>query len=100
MPFCKELKKDFETKKELFTALKANVKEISGLKKAAIKFSDPVSYRIKNTNASKAEATQLSVGDTIYPVINTCWYYDSHGDVHASGIWDLSIKDQAGKLYY
>lgn len=102
MPFCRELKKDFDTKKEMFTALKQEKEIIVGLKKAAVKFSDPVSYHIKGVQTIKADTntTSLAIGDTIYPVINTCWYYDSHGDVHASGIWDLSVKDQKNKLYY
>jgi hypothetical protein len=101
MPFCRELKKDFATKKEMFTALKQEKDIIVGLKKAAHKFTDPVSFKLKAKEAVKAdEAVGIKIGDTIYAVINTCWYYDSHGDVHAAGIWDLSIKDQKGKLYY
>lgn len=102
MPFCRELKKDFDTKKEMFTALKAAEKEIIGLKKAAVKFSDPLSYHLKSTATTKddTQPTALAVGDIIYPIINTTNYYDSHGDVHLDGIWDLSIKDQKNKLYY
>lgn len=102
MPFCRELKKDFDTKKEMFAALKAAEKEIVGLKKAAVKFSDPISVTLKSLNALKEDVqpVTLSIGDTIYAVINTTNYLDSHGDVHLDGIWDLSIKDQKNKLYY
>lgn len=102
MPFCKELKKDFATKKEMFHALKEAKDEIIGLKKGTIKESDPVAFNIKSTAVTKAdnESTTLSVGDTIYPVINTTNYLDSHGDVHIDGIWDLSVKDQKNKIYY
>ena len=102
MPFCRELKKDFATKKEMFTAIKAAEKEIIGLKKAAVKYSDPLSYHLKSTGTTKddSQTVTLAVGDTIYPIINTTNYLDSHGDVHLDGIWDLSIKDQKNKLYY
>lgn len=101
MPFCKELKQDFDTKKEMFRALKERKEEIIGLKKAATKFTDPVSYRFKATNAEKAEnESNVKVGDTIYAIINTTNYLDSHGDVHIPGIWDVSVKDQRNKLYY
>jgi hypothetical protein len=102
MPFCKELNKDFDTTREMFAALKERREEIIGLKKASLKFTDPVTFRLKSTGAEKAEgeASTVKVGDTIYPVINTTNYLDSHGDVHIDGIWDVSVKDQKNKLYY
>lgn len=101
MPFCKELKEDFATKKEMFAAIKDRREEIIGLKKAAIKFSDPVALMLRDLDAKKAEGNQqIGIGSTIYAVINTTKYYDSHGDVHWDGIWDVSVRDQKGKLYY
>jgi hypothetical protein len=102
MPFCKELKRDFATKEEMFLAIKEQKEDIIGLKKASLKFSDPVLFKVKSGGVAKAgeASTELKIGDTIYPVINTTNYFDSHGDVHINGIWDLSVKDQQGKLYY
>jgi len=101
MIFCKELNKEFETRELMFAALKANKDKIIGLKKANYKHSDPVSYVIKGDDVIKtADNTSVGVGSIIYACINTTNWLDSHGDVHLNGIWDNSIKDQKGKLYY
>lgn len=101
MIFCKELKQEFETRELMFKALKENRDKIVGIKKAGIKHSDPVSFHVKEQNAEKAEGdTTVGIGSTIYAIINTTNWLDSHGDVHLNGIWDNSIKDQNGKLYY
>lgn len=102
MIVCKELNKSFATKQEMFAELKANKDKIIGLKKAAIKFSDPASFVFKVKDAQKAEgdAEAIGIGSYIYPVINTTNYFDKCGDVHLDGIWDVSVKDNKGKLYY
>lgn len=104
MIFCKELNKEFATKAEMFKALKENRDKIIGLKKAAIKNSDPVSFVVKNKESAIKEADQtvseVKIGDRVYPVINCTNWLDSHGDVHLDGIWDQSVKDNKGKLYY
>jgi hypothetical protein len=97
--FCKELNQNFETKQEMFAAIKANKDKIVGLKKASFKNSDPVSYAYKGEVTKDANAS-TGIGDFVYAVINTTNWLDSHGDVHLDGIWDNSIKDQQGKLYY
>jgi hypothetical protein len=103
MIFCKELNKEFATKQEMFLALKANKDKIIGLKKAAIKDSDPVLFypRESRESTKAVELTKaVNTGDDIYPIINTTNWLDSHGDVHLDGIWDMSVKDQNGKVYY
>lgn len=102
MIVCKELNKSFATKQEMFAELKANKEKIVGLKKAAYKFSDPASFVYKKKDAQKAEGESeaIGIGSFIYPVINTTNYLDSCGDVHLDGIWDVSVKDNKGKLYY
>lgn len=107
MILCKELNKEFATKSEMFFELKANKELIVAQKKAAIKFSDPIQYFVKQlldgTGVTKAipDAPEVvGIGSTIYAIINTTNFYDSCGDVHLDGIWDNSIKDQVGKLYY
>lgn len=104
MIFCKELKKEFTSKAEMFVELKANKETIIGLKKASLKDTDwALISVIGKEDASKAEGVnsgEIKMGDYIYPVINTTNYMDSHGDVHIDGIWDVSVKDQKNKLYY
>lgn len=104
--FCKELNKKFASKEEMFFALKANVDKIVAIKKAAIKDSEPVSFEFRESKHDVSKAAPASVvkevknGDTIYPVINTTNWLDSHGDVHLDGIWDVSVQQQQGKVYY
>jgi hypothetical protein len=103
MIFCKELNKEFATKAEMFAELKANRDKIIGLKKAAIKNSDPVSFAVKGSSTIKATAEDsapVAIGSHIYAIINCTNWLDSHGDVHLDGIWDQSVKDNKGKLYY
>lgn len=104
--FCKELNKKFASKEEMFFALKANVDKIVAIKKAAIKESEPVSYNFRESKeevskeATPEKVKSIKNGDTIYPVINTTLLLDSHGDVHLNGIWDTSVQQQQGKVYY
>lgn len=102
MIFCKELNKEFAEKSEMFIELKANKDKIVGLKKANFKNTDPISFIIKSSEVIKgaADGEVVGIGSFVYAVINTTNYYDSCGDVHLDGIWDNSIKDQKGKLYY
>lgn len=101
MIFCKELDKGFESKKELFNALKGVKKELILSKKATIKQADGVSMpSILNTDTSKGQKEEVEVnyGSVIYPVINTTLLMDSHEDVHLNGIWNKSVKEQKGKV--
>lgn len=103
--FCRELNKEFSSKEEMFVALKENVKRIKEIKCAAIKESDPIGFQMLPVKSAEgvekaADDTEVKDGDTIYPVINTTNILDSHGDVHLDGIWDNSVKDQKGKVYY
>lgn len=104
--YCRELDKKFSSKEEMFFALKANADKIIAVKKAAIKDSDPVGYSFRESADDVAKSAEPGVlkevkdGDTIYPVINTTNWLDSHGDVHLDGIWDTSVQQQKGKLYY
>lgn len=106
MVFCKELKKNFESRKAMIAELVENKQLIMDAKKAAIKDSEPIFvFERGNDDVDKADGTatdtlKYELGDTIYPVINTTNYLDSHGDVHAKDIWNKSAKDQNGKIYY
>src|SRR5690606_40175220 len=91
MIFCKELNKSFETKKEMLAELVANKSVIEDAKKSAIKQSDAILISVKSESAEKSEETsKVDYGDTIYPIINTTNYLDSHGDVHGKDIWNKS----------
>lgn len=99
---CKELNRTFDTKAEAVKAVIAQHDEIVAVKRSAVKYSDPSGFSIK----SKAEAFKdmltprnLDYGDTVYPVINTTNYLDSHGDVHLPGLWKKSLKEQQGKVF-
>lgn len=106
MIFCKELKKDFCTKPDMYKALKANKTLIIDRKKSETKFTDWLDMRVmavKGQDANKDGENgevEIKLGDYVFPVINTTNYLDSHGDVHIDGIWDTTIGDQKDKVYY
>lgn len=102
MIFCKELNKSFPDKKAMFKELRKNAPEIIKVKKASLKNSEPVSYTLKAKTATKEDVavSEITMGDYIYPIINTTNWLDSHGDVHMDNLWDVSLKDQRGRLYY
>lgn len=85
----------FETKAELFAALKKDCDKLVEMKKATVKHSDP----IENSLTTAIKAARLQEG-YIYPIINTTNYIDSHSDVHVDGIWNKSVQDQQGKVMY
>lgn len=95
--------KSFIDKSEMFEWLKVNKTEIINLKKSAVKFSDPMSclYKVEKTVVkSLAPKEAIKFGDYVYPVINTTNYLDSHDDVHIDGIWNKSVKEQQGNVYF
>ncbi len=102
--YCIELQKEFESHTEMFAELKASEKHIISLKKAAIQKSvnkgqfAPSGVFSKLNEASKAALNIKE--DYIYPVINTSWYFDNHRDVHGSGLWAKSLKEQKGQIHY
>ncbi|OYW19920.1 MAG: hypothetical protein B7Z54_02570, partial [Sphingobacteriales bacterium 12-47-4] len=97
--------KTFATKEELFSALKANADKIIALKKASIIKSpasgaSPLPFLEKFALVGEKSSGWQTKDGFIYPVINTTNYMDSHMDVHFPGIWDNSLKQQKGKLFY
>lgn len=94
----------FETKEQLFEALKANKKTLISTKKATEKRADAVSYGYIETiskNATTKEENSAPMNDlstlNVKVVINTTNFLDSHGDVHINGIWNKSVSDNANK---
>lgn len=94
---------NFATKRELFDALVENEAKIIQLKKASIqKAADKgqiaVFELLREQTSQKAGFTPKQ--GFVYPVINTTNYMDSHDDVHFNGIWDKSLKEQQGRVFY
>ena len=89
----------FATKQELFKKLKSNKQELIGLKKASIIKSDGLKSETSKLNDITAKVVNLD-DNYSYHVINTTKYMDSHNDVHVDGIWNKSISEQQGKIYF
>lgn len=100
MIFCKELNAEFSTKDELFKALVKNYDRIVAVKKAAIKTSDGMPMQMLSPKLETAKGFDFVKEGKYYPVINTTNYLDSHKDVHLKKIWNKSIKEQQGKVFY
>lgn len=108
MILCKQIPgKDFTSKEEMFKALRENVNTIIALKKAQIQKSYEKGFvfdgfmlgsLVKEEEVAKVGPQMKD--NFIYPIINSTNYMDSHDDVHFPGIWNRTVKDQAGKVYY
>lgn len=111
MIYCKELDTKYETKEELFKALKSNIKDIIAVKKKTIytgyDVSDPENSK-QVVSSSQVKLKSLLSGASkdffkddkyYYIAVNTTGILDSHNDLHVKGIWDKSSKKQSGKNY-
>lgn len=91
----------FETKKELFDFLIENKSALIAEKKYSVKHADPVTlsvdgYYFEKEGAEKAIADPSTyTGDKlrVKSVINTTGIMDSHDDVHISGLWNKTLKE-------
>lgn len=92
--------KVFSTKQELFLHLKANETKLISLKKATIKNSEGCNLQLSEKGLEEVKQINGLKSGFIYPVINTTNYMDSHNDVHLPKIWNQSIKEQQGKVFY
>lgn len=95
-------RKDFNTQEEFLDALVANKQILIDAKKSEIKTKDCAFSLLPSKDATKAvgDGSDIGFGDTIYAVINTTNFMDSHEDVHAKSIWNKSAKEQNGKVYF
>lgn len=105
MIFCKELDKEFTSKRDMFLALKANEQKLIDLKKSNIlEGREKSALSFLNADLSKLsndEQKAFKVEDGfIYPVISTTRYMDSHLDVHFDGCFSKTVKEQQGKVFY
>ena len=101
MIVCKELGAEFESKGDLFKALKANESDLIALKKKTIfKSCDKGQALEYNVNLIKGDALKEQLDDDYYYiVVNSTNILDSHKDLHLKGIWNKSIKEQQNKNY-
>jgi len=90
---------EFESREALQRAIKDNFSTISDAKKAEIKMAEAVEICPGTKGCDTVKGLAMDAG-FVYPVINTTKYMDSHNDVHLDGIWDRSLKDAQGKIYY
>ena len=91
---------EFDTKEELLNHLKENESKIISLKKATIKNSEGCHYTTTNKDNETIKGIDGLKQDHIYAVINTTNIMDSHNDVHLPKIWNQSLKEQKGRVFY
>lgn len=94
--------KSFSSREELFAELRKEANKIIELKKAEVHKSEGegfCTFLEKENTATKAGDINMKE-DYVYPIINTTKYMDSHRDVHFDGIWNKSVKEQNGKIFY
>lgn len=89
---------EFESKEDLFKALKENKSKLIASKMATIKQADTISYTFESKGANKAinsDATEIQVKI----VANSCGWLDSHNDVHVKGCWNKTANDKSRFLH-
>lgn len=81
--------------KELFKFLVENKSVLEAQKKMELKRADAVFYALPKIGDERivkgisADQTELKVTS----IINTTYWYDSHGDVHIDGLWKKSLSE-------
>lgn len=86
--------REFSSKEDLFKALRENKKSLKASKLLTIKHSDAVSYSSNNKTATKAETNSDNAKEIVVKfVVNSCGWYDSHGDVHLKGCWNKTVNN-------
>lgn len=86
--------------KELFKWLITNEKTLIAEKKYEVKRADPVAF-LGGIETDKGRIVKAGTGTpgpdktelTVTSVINTTYWYDSHGDVHINGLWKKSLSE-------
>ena len=94
---------NFEDKDQLIEYLVSNKAELIDLKKSAIKYADATTGLVANSGlVSKALANSQDTDQVIYRTLvgNTYNWMDSHDDVHLNGLFGVSIKDRAGRIWH
>lgn len=98
---CKELNRFFETKEQMFKALREGHKEIISLKKAQILKAVEKGCSVRTKLLKDASIFKNIAFDDnyYYIVVNTTKVLDSHRDLHINGIWDKTAKERNKKNY-
>lgn len=91
--------REFNSKEELFKALINDKDRILSIKKAQVKKSDSLRFAFVHVADNAIKSVNVPEG-FVYAVINTTKYLDSHNDVHLNGIWNQSVKQQQGKIFF
>ena len=102
MIHCKELNKDFNSNKDMFSALVEN-KDVLMAQKKAIKKEVDCGIIVSPVIVKNKPEVNKEEGNIIDPVnlnelkvvviINTTNFLDKHGDVHLPGIWNKSLSE-------
>ena len=92
--------REFKTKKELFITLKANEEKIISLKKATIKHSVGCNHALTTKENEAVKGISGLKEGFVYAIIDTTNIMDSHNDVHLPKIWNNSLKEQKGRVFY
>lgn len=92
--------REFETKEDLFKALKEH-KDLLASKKIAEKTKSApwICHVAEKGNETIKGLANMEEG-FIYPIINTTKIMDSHNDVHFDGIWNKSLKEAGANVVY
>lgn len=99
--FCKELNTGFESKQDMFKALKENKDQIISLKKSKIKQSQGLNLKFKSDSAEKGQSVnKIAIGDTVKVAMNTTNYLDFDSDLLINNSWNRTAKEQNGKTYH
>lgn len=105
--YCKELNKNFESRAEMFKALRESHEDIISWKRAMIynsKKGDEEKCSVKamvlDHSKLKTQVKGIDIDDNYnYIAVNTTKILDSHSDLHINGIWNKTVKEQQGKVY-
>src|SRR5574343_173388 len=108
----KKIEKVLQSKdlsEEIKKKLKKKKANLISLKKSAIKNADSFCYNTSTVLSSEKPYSTIKeeinanngIPDSlnVKVVINTTNFLDSHGDVHISGIWNKSLKDNKSFLH-
>lgn len=94
--------KTFETKEELFKALRENKSTLIAQKKMITKEADSTIFYTEVKTKSEVNKEESTTGSPLKLnaklAINTTNLIDSHSDVHLKGIWNKSVKEQKNIL--
>ena len=86
--------KEFSNKEELFKAIRENKKSLKAAKMLATKEADSFSYEFALEETNRAKSISEDAKEiTVKFVVNSCGWYDSHGDVHLEGCWNKTAKN-------